>query len=174
MIRMERTSYFAPFFYVDDSRDMHVDQIFALILFVVATILPEKYLAFTIVPEAQLILGTLVVLFLILRDAIGGLILGLAVLVAYFRVYSAKFGVSWRDLFKKTDYPMASLVTEYITPEHLHAAQSNVVDNTMYGQELKGIEGVYGEDVYGAQGLDTTMPGYGETPLGEEIRDAHE
>jgi hypothetical protein len=37
--------------------------------------------------------------------------------------------------------------------------------------EMKGIEGVYGEPVYGAQGLDKKMPGYEKSAMltGETI-----
>jgi len=49
---------------------------------------------------------------------------------------------------------------KYITPEHLASAQDNVVDKKNAEMEIKGITGVYGEAVYGAQGTDTTMPGY--------------
>ena len=44
----------------------------------------------------------------------------------------------------------------YITEENLLAAQSNIVNPIEYNKELHGVnKGVYNEDVYGSQGLDT-------------------
>jgi Ca2+/Na+ antiporter len=52
----------------------------------------------------------------------------------------------------------------YITEENLLAAQSNIVNPKEYNIELHGVEkGIYNEDVYGSQGLDTKnihMRGY--------------
>lgn len=147
------------------------DRIFAVLLLLIATLVPTRVLNVVTIAEVQLILGTLVVLYLLLRDPVAGLIMGIALLMAYFRAYRAKYGITWNP-FSKDTYPMSSLVTDYITPEHLKNAQNNVVNETDYAKELKGIQGVYGEEVYGAQGLDNTMPGWGEVPPGEEIRRA--
>jgi len=44
----------------------------------------------------------------------------------------------------------------YITEENLLAAQSNIVNPIEYNNELHGVDkGIYNEDVYGSQGLDT-------------------
>ena len=44
----------------------------------------------------------------------------------------------------------------YITEENLLAAQSNIVNPIEYNRELHGVnKGIYNEDVYGSQGLDT-------------------
>lgn len=44
----------------------------------------------------------------------------------------------------------------YITEENLLAAQSNIVNPIEYNKELHGVnKGIYNEDVYGSQGLDT-------------------
>ena len=52
----------------------------------------------------------------------------------------------------------------YITEENLLAAQSNIVNPIEYNKELNGVDkGIYNEDVYGSQGLDTKnihMRGY--------------
>lgn len=150
---------------------MLADRIFAVILLLVATLVPSRALQIVTVAEVQLVLGTFVVLFLLLRDPLAGLIMGGALLITYFRAYRAKYGITWTP-FQKDTYPMSSLVSDYITPEHLKSAQNNVVDESNFAVELKGIQGVYGEPVYGAQGLDNTMPGFGEVALGEEIRRA--
>jgi len=44
----------------------------------------------------------------------------------------------------------------YITEENLLAAQTNIVNPLEYNKEMHGVDkGVYNEDVYGSQGLDT-------------------
>jgi len=56
------------------------------------------------------------------------------------------------------------MLVPYITEENLLAAQSNIVNPTEYNNELYGVnKGIYNEDVYGSQGLDTKnihMRGY--------------
>lgn len=150
------------------------DRILALILLFVATFIPVELVTFVVRPEVQLVAGTLIVLYLVLQDAIAGFIAGVALLVLYFRVYAAKLGITvqqalgldrvsnmWKSM---TD----SSSSAYITPEHLHSAQNNVVDPANYAAEMKGIRGVYGEEVYGAQGIDKTMPGFSPV-LGEDV-----
>ena len=57
-----------------------------------------------------------------------------------------------------------SSLVPYITEENLLAAQSNIVNPIEYNNELHGVDkGIYNEDVYGSQGLDTKnihMRGY--------------
>jgi Ca2+/Na+ antiporter len=49
-----------------------------------------------------------------------------------------------------------STFVPYITEENLLAAQSNIVNPIEYNNELHGVDkGIYNEDVYGSQGLDT-------------------
>lgn len=128
-------------------------------------------------PEVQLLLGTVVVLYLVLKDAIAGLIAGLALLIVYFRVYADMMGVSFQEVIGLNSpslqslwsmTPFSSKEVPYITPENLLSAQNNVVDTSNYEAEMKGVRGVYGEDVYGAQGMDKTMPGYSAV-LGEDV-----
>jgi len=57
-----------------------------------------------------------------------------------------------------------AVLVPYITEENLLAAQSNIVNPIEYNNELHGVDkGIYNEDVYGSQGLDTKnihMRGY--------------
>ena len=54
-----------------------------------------------------------------------------------------------------TDSSNNSLVP-YITEENLLAAQTNIVNPLEYNKETHGVDkGIYNEDVYGSQGLDT-------------------
>jgi Ca2+/Na+ antiporter len=56
---------------------------------------------------------------------------------------------------KPADSTDSSLVP-YITEENLLAAQTNIVNPLEYNKETHGVDkGIYNEDVYGSQGLDT-------------------
>lgn len=146
-----------------------LDRVIGAFTVLVATLVPLEYLKFATVPEVQFIVGTIIVLYILFGDAAAGLLFGIAVLIIYFRAYSGKIGITWDSLFfsPKKSYT-SSMVTDYITPEHLERAQTNVFNEDDYRQEMKGIEGVYGEAVYGAQGLaDDLLPGY--TPAFENI-----
>jgi len=113
--------------------------------------------------EIQWALAVAVVLTLLMYDVIVGFILGLALVAVYFRYnmgvlgMSLSFGTDTRFYGKG----MTGLMQKYITPEHLESAQSNVFDAKSAATEYKGVLGVYGESVYGAQGQDTAMPGLG-------------
>lgn len=153
------------------------DRILALILLFVATFVPTEMVGFMVRPEIQLLLGTVVVLYLVLKDAIAGLIAGFALLIVYFRVYADMMGVSFQEVIGLNSpslqslwsmTPFSSKEVPYITPENLLSAQNNVVNTSNYEAEMKGVRGVYGEDVYGAQGMDKTMPGYSAV-LGEDV-----
>lgn len=146
------------------------DRILALILLLVATFVPVEMAGFMVRAEAQLILGTVVVLYLVLKDAIAGLIAGVALLLLYFRVYGNKLGLTFQDLIDKNQVSKlwsSPNSSPYVTPAHLLSAQNNVVDQANYEAEMKGVRGVYGEDVYGAQGIDKGMPGF--TPAYGEV-----
>lgn len=154
------------------------DRIIGLILLLVATFVPVEMVSFIVRPDVQLIAGTIIVLYLVLKDAIAGFIAGIALLIVYFRVYAEKLGISFQDAIgmdklgsiwgSNSSEPSSSM--PYITPQHLESAQSNVVDPASLGAEMKGVLGVYGEEVYGAQGMDKEMPGF-SSALGEEVRD---
>ena len=138
-------------------------RIFAFISIILSLIVNPKALLFIITPEIQIILGTLVVAVIAFGDAITGFFLGIAILLFYLRVYSVKYGISLFPfnitLNKNNDkYPMSNLVSRYVTPENLNDAQNNIVDKP--SSEIKGFRGIYGERVYGAQGLDKNMPGF--------------
>lgn len=141
-----------------------LDRIIALLVVIAAAVVPLDALKFVESKVMQLVLACVAVLYMIFMDVYAGLFLGVAVLIAYFRVHSQHIlswgWGSWGRSVDRNGGPMASLVQEYITPEHLHDAQSNVVSDGDYGIEMKGIDGVYGEPVYGAQGMDKVMPGF--------------
>ena len=136
-------------------------RMFSLLMIIMASIIDPSLIMFIVKPEVQLVLGTIIIAIILFNDPTSGLLLAVAILIAYSRVYSTKYGVS---LFSKKElkegYPMKSLVSEYITPQNLEDAQNNIVNDESYKLEVKGITGVYGEQVYGAQGTDKNMPGY--------------
>ena len=116
----------------------------------------------------QVVLGTIVVAIILFDNVAAGFILGVAVLLMFMRVHMKKYGIKldmW-SLKPQGKYPMKSLVNPYVTPEHLEDAQNNVFDEPNMAKEMKGIQGVYGEPVYGAQGTDNTMPGLDVLPPG--------
>jgi hypothetical protein len=151
------------------------DKFVAIILLLLAAFVDVKYVQFIIHPDVQLIIGTMIVAIIIFYDALSGFILGITMLVLYLRVFSNKYNIDIKEFItgKKTpeyQYPMDSLVTDgYITPKNLEDAQNNIIDMNSYNKEIKGFKGAYNEPVYGAQGIDSMMPGYGEIEAGESL-----
>ena len=137
----------------------------AIFILLVAIFVDAFYIQNIIQPDIQVVLGTIVVTIILLDNVVAGLILGLAVFVMYMRVYTDKYGITFDMLMSSTSkrnsgkYPMKSLLKEYITPEHLKNAQDNTFDDDDFDKSMVGIEGVYGEAVYSAQGIDKVMPG---------------
>lgn len=152
------------------------DRVVALILLFVATIVPTAMVEFVVRPEIQLLMGTFIVLYLILKDAIAGFIAGTALLILYFRVYAEQMGVSIQQVLGLNLSSIGNMwipdpstkQMPHITPEHLRSAQDNVVNPNNFDAEMTGVRGVYGEEVYGAQGMNKTMPGYAAA-LGGEV-----
>lgn len=136
----------------------------ACALLCIAVLVDSFYFEIILKHDIQVVLGTLVIAVILFDSPIAGLIMGLAVIIMYMRAYGRSFGVTF-NLFDNNrnalakKYPMKSLVTKYITPENLKDAQDNVVDDNNMKAEIKGVKGVYGEQVYGAQGQDKVMPG---------------
>jgi len=118
-------------------------------------------------PDVQVVLGTLVIAIVLFDNVIAGLIIGIAVLIMYMRVYVTKFGITinlWNwDKGQSNAYPMKTLFNEHVTAANLKDAQNNVVNQDDYDKEMVGVKGVYGEAVYSAQGTDKLMPGLDET-----------
>lgn len=140
----------------------------SVLLLLLAALVDVKRVAFMSNRDAQLVATTIVVAVILFGDAICGLALGLALLVLYFRVYRDMLGLRIWSPASKPGLMDRSLVREYITEAHLDSAQNNIVDERDFATEIKGVKGVYGERVYGAQGLDTEMPGLGAHRLPKE------
>lgn len=138
-------------------------KILSLAIVLAVVLIPVKYIEFIINPDIQLVFGTIIVAIILFGDAFAGLFLAIAMFVCYLRVYSTKYGIDIREVLTGTrtlkNYPMETLVNAYITPKNLEDAQTNIVSKEAYNKEVKGIHGVYNEPVYGAQGIDASMPG---------------
>jgi hypothetical protein len=130
----------------------------ALFLIILVSLINVSYLKFISTIEWQIILGTIIIAFILFGDAITGLLFGLLFLIIYLRYYMIKLNINfWETKYNK--YPMKNLVTDYITEQNLKDAQNNIVNERNHKNAYIGIQGVYGEDVYSAQGIDKIMPG---------------
>lgn len=126
---------------------------FSLVLLILASLFEVNKDSLLLKREILFIISTSIVLIILLVDAITGFILALAVITLIVKMYNIK--LPWINEDKN-----AEKLIEYITPEDLKNAQNNIViEDNQYEKEWKGIKGVYGEDVYGAQGLEI-LPGY--------------
>jgi hypothetical protein len=130
----------------------------ALLCLLVLALLPTEGLYVFMKSEVQLLVATFSVAILVLYDVYAGLILCLGLVVLYYRLYG-HHTVYLDNAELRDKGPMANLVTKFLTPEHLKSAQNNVVNEADYDSEIVGIDGMYGKSVYGAQGMDITMPG---------------
>ena len=128
-------------------------RVLSLLALILAAVVDYRFEAILLNKEWLYVLAVVILIFLLFVDPITGFILSLAVITIIVKMYNIKF--PWSDKNNNTE-----TLLEYITPEHLRDAQSNVViDEEHFEKEWKGIQGVYGEDVYGAQGLEI-LPGY--------------
>lgn len=123
----------------------------ALILLIVVGVAQPKALQFTLQKEWQYIISVAILLTLLFIDSVTGFIFALILVTVYIKIYDVKVP----KLIQKNVYSEDAL--DFITPTNLREAQSNVVDDASYKTDYKGIKGVYGEQVYGAQGLDPTL-----------------
>ena len=117
---------------------------------------PGEYLDIMYDRNYQIVAGLFVVASILFIDAIFGALLGLAVLIWFSKM-------NYRRLVSSTLSSVAvtkNRPLDYGTSQNLVDAQTNVVDERMMSTEMVGFDGIYGEQVIGAQGLDKTMPGF--------------
>lgn len=122
----------------------------AVLLIVPAALLHPRYLRWSVIPEVQLVLASVVVMALLFVDVLVGLALGMAILLCYAR--SSQMYLL-PPVMTDREGGLGGVLMQYITPKHLKDAQNNVVDDRNYSRDMVGVEGVYGERVYGAQGI---------------------
>ena len=141
----------------------------ACTVLIIAVFMDSSYFTHITQPDVQVVLGTLVIAIVLFDNVIAGLIIGIAVLIMYMRVYVTKFGITinlWNwDQSAKHKYPMKTLFNQHVTAANLKDAQNNVFNDGDYDKEMVGVKGVYGEAVYSAQGTDKLMPGLDATDV---------
>jgi len=138
-------------------------RILAVAILIVSMVADTTHFKFVMYPDMQLVFGSIIVATIIFADVVVGFTLGLALFVLYIRVYAEYTGVelSWASLMNgRLTVPK----TSYITPQNLKDAQSNVFDERSYTEEIKGPTGPNDSGIYGAQGLNATLPGYEHIP----------
>lgn len=106
---------------------------FFLILLVIAGLVDYKI---TIEKEWLWIIASAILIALLTVDIITAFIFLLIIIIVYLKIYH-----KW--------VPNNRQFREFTTEKDLHEIQSNVVNDS---ENYKGIIGVYGEDVYSAQG----------------------
>jgi hypothetical protein len=116
---------------------------------------PGNYLDILYDRNNQIVVGLVVVASILFIDPIFGALLGLAVFIWFFKMNYRKLVSSSLSSNVRGSSPVV-----YGTSKNLQDAQTNVIDTKMMNTEMIGFDGIYGEQVIGAQGLDSTMPGY--------------
>jgi membrane protein implicated in regulation of membrane protease activity len=106
---------------------------FFLGLLIIAGLVEYKI---TMQKEWLWIIGSAILIALLTIDPITAFIFLLIIIIVYFKIYH-----KW--------VPSNRQMREFTTEENLNEIQSNVVNDV---EDYKGIIGVYGEDVYSAQG----------------------
>ena len=91
----------------------------------------------TIQKEWLWIISSAILIALLTIDVITAFIFLLIIVIVYLKIYNTWTAPSKRDF------------REFTTEENLNEIQSNIVNDV---EDYKGITGVYGEDVYSAQG----------------------
>lgn len=104
---------------------------FFLVLLIIAGLLDYKI---TIEKEWLWVISSAILIALLIVDVITAFIFLIIIIVIYFKIYYR---------------PPPKQLREFTTEENLKEIQSNVVNDV---EDYKGITGVYGEDVYSAQG----------------------
>lgn len=133
----------------------------ALLVLILVALLDFKFLSVLLKKEWLYVIAVVILFVLLFIDPIAGFIFGLAMVTLVVKMYNVRLPWGYTSTKKDDD------VLNFVTPEHLRNAQNNIIiEEDAYEKDYKGIEGVYGEDVYGAQGLDV-FPGYSKTEIDE-------
>jgi hypothetical protein len=131
----------------------------SFVIFVLALVADAKYLPYIRREEIQLMLGAIAVFIAVFFDLWVGLFCMAALFALYYRInreYIQRMGWYKKDVSSVVEVPSLS-------DELLRKAQDNTIPENSLEKEMIGFKGVYGEEVYGVQGLNATMPGYGAT-----------
>jgi len=106
----------------------------------------------------QLVIG-MILIGLIFYDSVFGFIMGLVLMLIYYEIYKKikkiKENESSSSQTKKEQNDAKPIMLDYLTNEHLIAAQNNIVKEENYNTEVKGVlKGFNNEGMYSAQGID--------------------
>jgi len=140
-----------------------ITRILAIVVFVAVLLVPTTYFMWLKDELVMMVIGTVAIVLLVLWDIPTGFIVALSLLVAMYRVHINHLNVFGWISSKQDNGHTLRTTSLFTTAEHLERAQSNVVDKNNYEVEMVGIKGVYGEAVYGAQGITENadaLPGY--------------
>lgn len=139
-----------------------ISRVLSLILFVASLLVPVTYFRWLMHETVLIVIGTIVIFLMVLWDIPSGLFLSGALLVCMYRLHVNQLNVfGW--ISSKEDGDLLRTKALYTTQEHLERIQTNVYDKDSLEKEMVGIEGVYGEKVYSAQGQGSeneTIPGF--------------
>lgn len=130
-------------------------RLLAILLVIIAVLLDVKQVRPVVQRPLIQLLMVVVLIAVILADPVAGLVCAVAAMALYIRI----FDVAPKESIR-VDGNFNIVKTPYVTAEYLRSAQSNVINQKEVDTGIKGFRGVYGEPVYGAQGLDKDMPGY--------------
>lgn len=146
-------------------------QFFRVLLLValiyVAIMTEPKQFEFALAKEWQYIIAVAILITVLFIDVVSGFIFALLLAAIYVKIYDIRLRKSPKSVFDEK-------ALDFVTPENLEEAQSNVVSETAFEKEYIGIKGVYGEPVYGAQGLSELQPGYDPMDLKEDVGVEHQ
>jgi hypothetical protein len=132
-----------------------ITRVIALVLLVAVLVVQIPYFSWVRNETLLILVGGAAIFLLVLWDMVTGFLLALALLVALYRTHVNHLNVfGWMTSYQDNGYTLRTK-SQFTTPEHLERVQSNVVDKVAFEKEMVGVQGVYGEPVYSAQGLNT-------------------
>lgn len=140
--------------------------LFLLALIYVAVVAQPKQFEFALAKEWQYIIAVSILITVLFVDVVSGFIFALLLAALYVKIYDIRLRKSSTSIFDES-------ALDFVTPQNLIDAQSNVVSEVANEKEYIGIKGVYGEAVYGAQGLSELKPGYDPMDMKEDVGVEH-
>lgn len=144
-----------------------VARVVCLAIFVACLLTKVQSLPYIHREEVQLFLGATAIFVALFLDLWTGMLLMASLFVVYYRInknYVKRLGWFKEDVSTVIEVPSLS-------DEMLVNAQNNVYSEDDFKKELIGFSGVHGEEVYGAQGMNTAMPGIGDTTYEAVLQD---
>ena len=111
----------------------------------------------------QLFLAIVIIL-MIFYDPLFGFIMGLVIMLIYYEIYKKIKKIKSVEVKDQSSNAeeYQPIMMDYITDEHLHSAQNNIVDVDNFNTEVKGLQnGFNNEGLYGAQGIDKQKLNFG-------------